>query len=405
MRTQKLTPVFFFVWALMLFSFISCSKEQKSAAKGPQVVEVTVFDVTPKTVPAEVQYIGQTESSRLVEIRARVDGFLERRVYEEGSFVKEGTVLFVMDKEPFEAALQQSRGELAQMEARLENARATLARIRPLAEKNAMSKKDLDDAIGNEQSAQASVLSAKGKVRQSELSLSYATITSPVTGITSKALKQEGSYISSADNLLTTVSQIDPIYVNFSVSENETTKTRNDEAKGLIRLPKKGDYSIEVVLSDGRPHPYRGKVNFAEPSFSPETGTFLVRAEVPNPKGDLRPGQFVRVKVHGITRPNAVVVPQRAVLQTAKGNIVFVVDKDNKAQVRPVSTGDLVGDKWVITDGLKGGERLVVDGAIKLSPGAPVKVVTSQSEATPLNPSATTQQHDRGDGQQSNKKG
>ena len=162
METQRPALSFYFLLSLVLVCLISCGKEQKPEYKGPHVFEVTVVDVLPKTVPAEVQYIGQTESSRLVEFRARVDGFLEKRVYEGGSFVKEGTVLFVMDKEPFEAALQQSRGELAQMEARLENARATLARIRPLAQKNAMSKKDLDDALGNEQSAQAAVLSAKG---------------------------------------------------------------------------------------------------------------------------------------------------------------------------------------------------------------------------------------------------
>ena len=366
---------------LVFLSFVSCGKERQPSQSGKSPAEVTVFEITPKTIPAEFEYIGQTESSRQVEIRARVDGFLEKRVYEEGAVVKEGTTLFLMDKKPFEASLQQAKGELAQQEAKLENAKATLARIKPLAEKNAMSKKDLDDAIGNEQSAQAAVISAHGKVRQAELNLSYATIVSPVTGITSKARKQEGSYISSADNLLTTVSQLNPIYVNFSISENESVRMKDDVQRGLVKLPPNNTYSIEVVLSDGKPYPHRGKVNFAEPSFSPETGTFLVRAEIANPKGDLRPGQFVRVRVHGVYRPNAIIVPQRAVLQTAQGSIVFVVDKDNKAQVRPVRTGELIGDKWIISEGLRGGEMVVVDGAIKLSPGAPVKVVASSIPA------------------------
>ncbi len=377
------------IFIVVIFFSLSCSRDQHGTHSVKPPAEVTVFEITPKTIPAEFEYIGQTESSRLVEIRARVDGFLEKRVYDEGSVVKEGAELFLMDKKPFEASLQQARGELAQQEARLQNARATLARIKPLAEKNAMSKKDLDDAIGNEQTAQAALLTAQGKVRQAELNLSYTTIISPVMGITSKARKQEGSYISSADNLLTTVAQLNPLYVNFSISENESVRIKDDVKKGLVKLPKNNDYSIEIVLSDGKPYPHRGKVNFAEPSFSPETGTFLVRAEIANPKGELRPGQFVRVRVHGVYRPNAIVVPQRAVLQTAQGNVVFVVDKDNKAQVRPLRTGEMTGDKWIVLEGLTGGERVVVDGAMKLSPGAAVRIVTSPSPTTDGNQQKT----------------
>ncbi|MCX8026926.1 MAG: efflux RND transporter periplasmic adaptor subunit [Thermodesulfovibrionales bacterium] len=366
-----------------LLIFNSCSKENATGHKSGEAIEVTTIEVAPSSIPIEYEFIAQTESSRLVEIRSRVDGFLEKRVYNEGDLVKEGDVMFLMDKKPFEATLQQAKGELSQQEARLINAQATLNRIKPLAEKNAMSKKDLDDAIANEQSAKAAVITAQGKLKQAELNLSYTTITSPVTGISSKARKQEGSYISATDNLLTTVSQLDPIYINFSVSEYDMLRLNDDIKSGSIVFPKRDKVFVEIKLADGKIFPYKGNVNFAEPSYNTETGTFMVRAEVKNPKGDLRPGQFVRVKILGVYKPNSIIVPQRAVLQTAQGNIVFVVDGQSKAQVRPVRTGELIGDKWLIKEGLRGGDKVVVDGVIKLSPGIPVKAIPFQQQQDP----------------------
>jgi membrane fusion protein (multidrug efflux system) len=361
-----------FTLASGLLLAAGCSKEAPPPAA--RVADVTALTIIPRDAPVVYEFVGQTQSSREVEIRARVDGFLEKRVYTEGNLVKAGETLFLMDSKPFEATLQQARGELAQQEARYQVAQANLARVKPLADQNAVSKKDLDDAIGNEKSTRAAVLSAQGSVRQAELNLSYATITSPLNGLSSYAKLQEGAYINPSNNLLTYVAQLDPMWVNFSVSENETLRQRDSVSKGQIRLPPNQSYVVELVLADGSVFQNRGKISFADPSFSKETGTFLVRSTFANPRGTLKPGQFVRVHVLGATRPNAILVPQRAVQQGAKSHFVWVVGKDGKAEQRVVETGAWSGDDWVIEQGLQTGEQVVVDGAIRVAPGASLKV-------------------------------
>jgi membrane fusion protein (multidrug efflux system) len=310
-----------------------------------------------------------------VQIQSRVDGFLDRRLYHEGEMVRAGQTLFQMDRKPFEAALQTAQGQLSQQRARVEVAAANLARVRPLAARNAVSKKDLDDAVGAEKSARASVIAAEGEVRKAELNLGYTTIQSPLKGLSSFAKKQEGSYLTAGqEGLLTTVSQIDPIWVNFSVSENQKLLYSDQVAKGQLIFPKNMNFEVEVLLADGSAFPHRGRINFSAPSFDSQTGTFLVRTELPNPEGALRPGQFVRARMYGAVRPAAVRVPQRAVQQGAKSHYVWVIGNDGKARQRVVEVGDWYGDEWFITDGLKRGERVVVDGAGRVTPAAPLKV-------------------------------
>jgi membrane fusion protein (multidrug efflux system) len=357
-----------------------CSKE--APPPKPAVVDVTAVTIQPQDAPVVYEFVGQTQSSREVEIRARVDGFLEKRVYTEGALVKAGQTLFLMDRKPFEAALQQARGELAQQRARLTTSEANLKRVKPLAAQNAVSQKDLDDAIGNEQSARAAVLTAEGSVRQAELNLSYATIATPLTGLSSFAKTQEGAYINAQNNLLTYVAQLDPMWVNFSVSENEQLRLRESVSKGQIKLPPNGNFDVELVLADGSVFPDRGRISFADPSFSKETGTFLVRATFSNAKGTLKPGQFVRVHVLGATRPNAILVPQRAVQQGAKSHFVWVVGKEGRAEQRVVETGQWSGDEWVINQGLQAGEQVVVDGAIRVASGAALKVSAYRAPKT-----------------------
>ncbi|WP_224028091.1 efflux RND transporter periplasmic adaptor subunit, partial [Paraburkholderia caribensis] len=319
-----------------------------------------------------------------VEIRARVDGFLERRMYTEGSLVKDGQVLFVMDKKPFEAALQSARGALAQQQARLLVTKQNLARVIPLAAQNALSKKDLDDATGNEKQAEAAVIAAQGEVRTAELNLSYCTIRSPLQGLSSFARVQDGSYVTpNQSGLLTYVYQLDPMWVNFSISENELLRYRDQVAKGLLRFPPDNQFDVTVIQADGSVYPQQGRIDFTNPAFSQDTGTFLVRASFANPKGTLRPGQFVRAKVSGAVRPNAILVPQRAVLQGAKSHFVWVLDQDSKPHQRVVEVGDWHGDDWFVNEGLKAGERVVVDGAIRVSSDAQVKVVSAPSGGTP----------------------
>jgi membrane fusion protein (multidrug efflux system) len=374
-------------WLLIgMLALTGCQKADQ-AGGGYPAVEVTTVTATPKDTPVTFEFVGQTESSRQVEIRARVEGFLEKRSYQQGGVVHSGQVMFQMDRKPFEAALQAAEGELAQQEARLATAKANLGRIRPLAEQNAASKKDLDDATGQAQAAGAAVISAQAKVRVAEFNLGYTTIVSPLTGLAGRANKQEGSFITAGqDGLLTYVAQVDPIYVNFSISENEILRVNSAKAKGSIVTPKNDDYETELVLADGSIFPHKGRINFADPSFSQETGTFLVRAQFANPKGNLRPGQFVRIRLNGAIRPKAILVPQRAVQQGAKGHFVWVIDKDGNAVFQAVQVGEWHGDAWFIDAGLQGGERVVVDGTLKVAPGAPVKIVEDaapQSDAQP----------------------
>ncbi|WP_231139227.1 efflux RND transporter periplasmic adaptor subunit [Pseudomonas fluorescens] len=352
-----------------------CGKEPVTLAR--QAPDVTVMTVTARNTPVTFEFVAQTQSSREVEIRARVAGFLEKRLYTEGDLVKSGQTLFQMDRKPFEASLLSAQGQLAQQQARWEVAKATLARVRPLAAQNAVSKMDLDNAVGDERQTRAAVLAAEGAVRTEQLNLSYTTIASPLTGLSSFAKKQEGSYVTPGESgLLTTVSQMDPIYVNFSLSENETLKYRDEIASGHLVFPVRSEFVVEVVLADGSMVPDRGRLNFAAPSYSQDTGTFLVRVVVANPNGQLRPGQFVRARAIGASRPNAIVVPQKAVLEGAKSHFVWVINAEGKPEQRIVEVGDWHGDDWFITKGLLAGERIVVDGAIRVTPGGPLNIVS-----------------------------
>lgn len=356
-----------------------CSKEAPAPkAAGP--VEVTVETVAPRDVPVSFEYVGQTQSSRQVQIVARVAGFLEKRAYTEGSLVTAGQLMFVQDPKPFEASLEAAKAALAQQEARLQTARDNLARVRPLVALNALSKKDLDDATGAEQAAQAAVDAARANVEQAKLNLGYTRIASPVTGLSSFAKVQDGAYVSTENSLLTYVEQVDPIYVNFAISENDLLKLRADNAAGRLRLPPREDYVVEVVLADGSLFSGKGRITFTNADFNQKTGTYLLRATIPNAKSELRPGQFVRVRVSGAVRPNAITVPQQAVLQGAKGHFVVVVDKESKAEMRPVEVGSWYGDAWFIDRGLKAGDVVVVDGMVRVAPGVPVKAGAAKAQ-------------------------
>lgn len=366
--------------AFVLLALAACKKPPPEAQKPP--VDVTVVTVAAQSTPVEFEFTAQTQSSREVEIRARVDGFLEKRLYTEGALVAENQIMFVMDKRPFEAALQTAKGALAQQQARLYVTQQNLARVKPLAAMNALSKKDLDDAIGNEKQAEAAVISAKGEVQTAELNLSYTTIRSPLKGLSSFARVQEGSYVTPTQSgLLTYVYQLDPMWVNFSISENELLTYREQIQKGLLRFPPENKFDVTIIQADGSVYPQTGRIDFTNPAFSTDTGTFLVRAVFANPKGILRPGQFVKARVAGAVRPNAILLPQRAVLQGAKSHFVWVLDEQSKPRQRVVEVGEWHGDDWFITSGLRAGERVIVDGAIRVS-------VDSQLHVTSTAPAA-----------------
>jgi membrane fusion protein, multidrug efflux system len=387
--------------ALALLSLAACKKPPPPASR--PVVDVTAITVTAQSTPVDFEFTAQTQSSREVEIRARVDGFLEKRMYTEGSLVEANQVMFLMDRRPFEAALQTAKGALAQQQARLFVTQQNLSRVKPLAAMNALSKKDLDDAVGNEKSAEAAVIAAQGEVQTAQLNLGYTTIRSPLKGLSSNARVQEGSYVTPTQSgLLTYVYQLDPMWVNFSISENELLTYREQIRKGQLNFPPDNKFDVTVIQADGSVYPQTGRIDFTNPAFSTETGTFLVRATFANPKGTLRPGQFVKARVAGARRPNAILVPQRAVLQGAKSHFVWVLDDQSKPHQRVVEVGEWHGDDWFITSGLRAGERVIVDGAIRVSADSQVRVtgapataaatVAPGSQASATKPATTQEQ-------------
>ena len=364
----------------LVSALTACSKhEHKATERGP--VEVTAQTIAPRDAPVTFEYVGQTQSSRQVQIVARVAGFLERRLYTEGSLVKAGQVMFQQDARPFQAQVDAAKAALAEQQARLKVASDNLARVKPLAERKALSQRELDDATGAAETAAAAVEVARANLEQAKLNLSYTTITTPVTGVSSFARVQDGQYVNIADSQLTYVAQFDPMWVNFSLSENDMLAIRGEQQAGRLRLPSKDDFEVGVVLADGSTFPKKGRITFANADYNQQTGTFLLRATLPNPDGVLRPGQFVRVRVSGAVRPNAILVPQQSVLQGAQGHFVVTVDKDSRAQIRPVEVGSWDGDDWVIVRGLAAGDVVVTDGMVRLSPGAPVKVVAGAARA------------------------
>jgi membrane fusion protein (multidrug efflux system) len=362
--------------ALVLLA--GCGKQAAPPAPGP--VEVTVLKIEPRDTPIVYEFVAQTQSPQEVSIVARVNGFLDKQLYTEGAIVKAGQLLFQMDQKPFIASLQEAQAGWQQAKAAHDTALANLNRVKPLAQQNALSQKDLDDAVGLAESSAASLAAAKANVDTAKLNLSYTRITSPLTGISSAALQKVGAYLNPANSQLTTVSALNPIWVNFSVSENEISAYRDQVAKGLIIPPKDRNFNVEIVLVDGTVFPQTGKITFTDPSFNSQTGTFLLRATFANPQGVLRPNQYVRARLKGALRPNAVLVPQSAVQQGSKGHFVWVIGKDGKAENRPVTTGDWYGDQWFISAGLQAGEQVVVGGALKLSAGAPVKATPYEAK-------------------------
>lgn len=363
--------------ALTALTLTACDKQEETKAM-PAPVEVYAIKVEPQTVPVSTSFVAQVESSHQVEVMARVNGFLDKILYREGDVVKQGQTLFLMDKKPFVAQVEAARGALENRKAQLWTAQANLDRIQPLAALDAASKSDLDDAIGAVKSAEAAVHSAQARLDEAELNLSYTVIKSPVSGVTGQALVREGTYLTAGPGgHLSYVAQIDPIWVNFSVSQNQLVEVRQQEADGLLIPPPKHEFNIELKLSGGEKYPHSGKLSFVDPSFNTDTGTFLVRAELPNPNSKLHPGMFVEATVTGAKRPNALVVPQRAVQQSSNGHIVFVVSGQGTAEVRPVVVGDWIGQDWLIEKGLKPGDQVITDGFQRLAPGASVKIVTA----------------------------
>lgn len=343
--------------------------------------QVATVTLAPRTLPVSWEYVGQTTGSKDVEVRARVTGILEKKLFQEGGQVKAGQPLFTIDPKPLEAQAAAARADVARAEAQLAQAEREAARLVPLAERRAVGRKEADDALSAVDLARATLAAAKARYAEVELNLGYTRVVAPVTGLTSRAMKSEGSLVNANETLLTVISQVDPIWVPFNISENEQLAINRSVAAGLLELPKDNGFEVTIRLADGTVFPRSGKINFADTRVNPATGSYEMRAEVANRDRALKPGQFVRVTLKGAMRRNAIAVPQVAVLDGPQGKFVYVPgkDKDGKdvALPRPVVLGPWVEadgvNLWVVESGLKAGETVIVDGVARImAPGSPI---------------------------------
>ena len=348
---------------------------------------ITTFVVQSQTIPATFSFVGVAKSSHPVEIYARVEGYIWSIDYLEGSAVKKDQQLFQLDPRTYEASVAEALGALARQEAILWRAKRSLERIRPLFTKNAVSQKDLDDATADVLTAEANVIAAKAELVQAELNLSYTKVTSPIDGLSARAVYKEGTLITpNVNGRLTEISVIDPIWVLFSVSDNQLLQGQNEKARKELILPDQQEYEVRLELSDGSVFPEIGKVNFSSPTLDPDTGALVVRATFQNPEKLVLPGQFVKAYVSGAVRPQAIFVPQSSVFQGQNGMSVFVIGKNNTAAIRTVEVGEWYENYWIIKKGLFPGDVVVVDGVNKLTEGATVHVTSTSTVPPPKIP-------------------
>lgn len=371
------------VTGLMVVALSACQQGEPQGGGWPPA-PVSVMTVSPRTVPVSYTYVGQTEGSREVEVRAQVGGILLQRHYQEGSTVKAGSTLFTIDPASYRATLAQAEAEINAAEARLNQASRDVARLKPLFADKAVSQKDYDDAVSAEELSRAALALARAGATQARLNVAYSTVKAPISGVAGRALKSEGNLVSpGADGLLTTLVQLDPMYVNFSLADTDQSQMKAEAASGALVMPPDGMFGVELTLANGTTYTASGVLNFADTVINRDTGTVQSRAQFANRDGQLLPGQFVRVNLVGAQRPNAITVPQRAVADGPMGKFVYVVGKgqDGKpaAEPRPVVVGEWVNSKagqhdWVIKKGLKAGDQVITEGLAKLRPGAPIQV-------------------------------
>lgn len=358
-----------FVFIALATSLAACGKKEGEAPKQgaggpPQAMPVTVVTVSSRKVPIAVDAVGQAEGSRDAQIRARVNGILEKRLYQEGATVPAGTTLFVIDPAPYELAVEQARAALVQARVQRELAETDAKRLEPLAKDKAISQRELDQALAAAKTATANIAAAEAKLKQAQLDLSYTKVTAPIGGITGRALQSEGSLITanSDSSLLTTVTQVNPIWVRFPLAEADYNRIRGGDARNA---------RVQIVNEESKVLADNGKLNFTSTTVDAKTGAVEMRAEFPNPRTQWLPGQFLKVHVLA-GEQNAITVPQNAVVQTDQAKLVMTVGPDNKVVPKPVQTANWIGSDMVITGGLKEGDRVIVDNLVKLRPGAPV---------------------------------
>jgi membrane fusion protein, multidrug efflux system len=368
----------------MVLTLSACGKGEQTGDQAPphMAMPVTTIEMQGTTVPISAEAVAQTEGAKEVEIRARVGGILLKRLYEEGAAVKAGQAMFLIDPVPYEIALAQAKAQLAEQQARIEQAQREQARLKSLLDTQSISQREYDNAASDESIARAALLSAQARVREAELNLSYTRVEAPVSGIAGRFAFSEGALIEANASLLTTIVQISPIWVRFSLSENELAHLGG-------RLNEKNVRKVELIMPDGKDYPEIGELNFAASQIDPLLGTQQLRATFENANQQLLPGQFVRARVTTGEYSGVFLVPQMAVMSSDQGKFVYVVNEKSEATVRPVKVGDWVGTDWIILEGLNVGDRVIVDNLIKLRPGVPV---APNSEKTPEQSDVQTQE-------------
>lgn len=361
---------------IVLISILSgCKDNEGLKDKEHPPATVSLMTLKKQIVESPVEFTAITVASRPVQIRARVEGYLQSRNYREGNFVYVGQTLFTIDQKPFKLAVVSAEAALDAELGKKENSTQNLKRVRNLYEQKASGQQDLDAAIATDRTQGALVNEAKVALAQAKLNLSYTTITAPISGWADKVTQYEGSYIVPAQNgLLTTLYQTDPLYIDFSVNAHtmETLKAEINNLHGK-------DILVDVILSNGGIYPNKGKLSFFSPTVDTVTGTRMLRAALSNPKGELVPGEFVKVRIRGIKR-NAFVIPYKALMQGQKGTFVYVVGANKKAESRLVKVGDWIAHDVVILDGLKEGEKIVCEGNARVDAGKVVKIASSKKD-------------------------
>ena len=369
-------------WQLLPIASLGVAGCSQSAPPPPPPPEVDVLVIRQEPVADVVELPGRVAAVRVAEVRARVDGIVERRLYSEGSDVRAGQALFRIDPRERQADYSAALATLQRNRATAANAEQVVARYSPLVGEQAISKQEYDSAISQQRIGQADVANARAQVDRARLALNYTNVTAPISGRVGRADVTEGALVSaSAATLLTRIEQLDPVFVNFGQSSSDLIAIRRDIASGRIDSPGLGRVIVRLTLEDGTPYGPQGVLNFANLSIDETSGTASLRAEFPNPGYVLVPGQFVRARISAGMIPNAITVPQPAVSLNSRGASVMVVGPKNVAVVRPIQLGELIGGDWIVTSGLNPGDRVIVNGLQKVRPGAPVSIARPRAPA------------------------
>jgi membrane fusion protein (multidrug efflux system) len=349
---------------------------QDGGPPAPPPPEVAVVTVERGTLPLDLAYSGRAAGSREVEVRALVSGILLERLYEEGRPVRRGEVLFRIDPDRYRAAVERAQAELGVETARLAEARRQRDRIVSLLERDLVSQRQLDEAVSAFEVAEANTAAARARLRSAELDLSYTEVRAPIAGLASREARSEGSLVTAGDesSLVTRIVQTDPIHVEFTLPEIEAAQVRARAAAGPAPI-------VRVVLQDGSRHPGEARLTFIDNAVEPASGTVHARAVMPNPDGRLVPGQFLRAQLEGVVVADAVTVPRRAVMSSAQGSFVWRVGEGDVVELAPVRLAGTVGERAIIAEGLAGGERVIVEGVLKVQPGIQVKAVAPGADA------------------------